>query len=142
MLTRAHWAAARCRGTVRVEDGVWIHVRVRRRRPFECSDFGVLSLLAALIECGLFIAAFTGERCQEPKTLCAAARWLGIITVDVLLMAGSVSTILIARADCLWSVDSTRAGTPRGLMLHHRLCWKTRGMRSFEHGYVARRVWW
>ena len=76
------------------------------------------------------------------KTLCAAARWLGIITVDVLLMAGSVSTILIARADCLWSVDSTRAGTPRGLMLHHQLCWKTRGMRSFEHGYVARRVWW
>ena len=60
------------------------------------------------------------------KTLGAAARWLGIITVDVLLMAGSVSTILIARADCLWSVDSTRAGTPRGLMLHHQLCWKTR----------------
>ena len=75
------------------------------------------------------------------KTLCAAARWLGIITVDVLLMAGSVSTILVARADCLWTVDSTRAGTPRGLMLHHRLCWKTRRMRSFEHGYVARRVW-
>ena len=65
MRTRAHWAPARCRGTVRVEDGVWISVRVRRRRPFECSDFGVLSLLAALIECGLFIAAFTGELCQD-----------------------------------------------------------------------------
>ena len=42
---------------------------------------------------------------------------------------------------CLWSVGSTRAGCQRGTMPHQQLCWNTRGMRSAEHRYVARRVY-
>ena len=120
-----------------VEIPVWINVRVRRWRTFECSDLGVLSLLAALAQVDCSLQRSAGE---HAKTSCAAAKWLGVVTMVVLPMAGSVSTNLAARVHDLWSVGSMRAGCRRGTMLHHQLCWNTRGMRSAEHGYVARRV--
>jgi hypothetical protein len=43
----------------------------------------------------------------------AAAKRLGIITVDVLLIAGSVGSILVARGHCHWSVGSPRAYSRR-----------------------------
>ena len=46
-----------------------------------------------------------------------AAKWLGIITVDVLAMAGSVSSTLVARAHRHWSVVSTLAHSRRRLLL-------------------------
>ena len=42
-------------------------------------------------------------------TLRAAAKWLGIITVVVLLIAGSVGSVLVARDQCHWSVASLAA---------------------------------
>ena len=43
----------------------------------------------------------------------AAAERLSIITVDVLLIAGSVGSILVARGHCHWSVGSPRAYSRR-----------------------------
>ena len=120
-----------------VENRFGINVRVRRRRTFECSDLGVLSLLAALAQVDCSLQRSAGE---HAKTSCAAAKWLGVVTMVVLPMAGSVSTNLAARVHDLWSVGSMCAGCRRGTMLHHKLCWNTRGMRSAEQGYVARRV--
>ena len=42
-------------------------------------------------------------------TLRAAAKWLSIITLDVLPIANDVGSILVARAHCHWSVGSTHA---------------------------------
>ena len=119
------------------ENRFGINVRVRRRRTFECSNLGVLSLLAALAQVDCSLQRSAGE---HAKTSCAAAKWLGVVTMVVLPMAGSVSTNLAARVHDLWSVGSMRAGCRRGTMLHHQLCWNTREMRSVEHWYVARRV--
>ena len=95
---------------------------------------GAPSIGSALAEVDCSLQRSAGD---HAKTLSAAARRLGIITAGVLLMAGSVSSILVARFHCLWSVGSTRAGCWRGTMLHQQLCWNARGMRSAEHGYVA-----
>ena len=71
----------------------------------------------------------------------AAAKRLGIITVDVLPIANGVGSILVARVHCHWSVGSTRAHSRQRLMLQPQICWNARGMCSVEHWYVPYSLW-
>ena len=63
----------------------------------------------------------------------AAAVWLCIITMDVLLIAGSVGSILVARFHRHCIVGSSCAHCRRMLILDHQMYWNMRGLCSIEH---------
>ena len=101
-LAAAACAAAPCDCAVHCEKRFGIRIRVRRRRPFECSQSSACVGADSLFKRSPNAAALCSDRLESHACMSrAAASWLGIISVGVLPMAGSASTMLDARIDAL-----------------------------------------